>query len=63
MRLDALRRLNGGDPLAAAQTWLCAQAAGVARFRAMIDRARRVVPTSPAMLAQIAGQARGLLAR
>ena len=63
MRLDALRRLNGGDPLAAAQGWLSAQAAGVARFRAMIERARRVVPTSPAMLAQIAGQARGLLAR
>lgn len=63
MRLDALRRLNGGDPQAAAQGWLTAQGAGVARFRAMIERARRVAPTSPAMLAQIAGQARGLLAR
>jgi hypothetical protein len=29
----------------------------------MIERARKVVPTTPALLAQIAGQARGLLAR
>ena len=63
MRLDALRRWNGNDPVAAIENWLAAQAEGVARFHAMIDRARKVVPTSPALLAQIAGQARGLLAR
>lgn len=63
MRLDALRRWNGNDPVAAIESWLAAQAEGVARFHAMIDRARKVVPTSPALLAQIAGQARGLLAR
>jgi len=63
MRLDALHRWNGGDPVAAVNGWLSAQAEGVARFRAMIERARKVVPTSPALLAQIAGQARGLLGR
>ena len=61
-RLAARRRLHG-DPLAAVESWLAAQAAGVARFAGMIERAKRVVPVSPAMLAQIAGQARGLLAR
>lgn len=63
MRLDALGRWNGGDPQGAVNAWLAAQAGGVARFGAMIERARKVVPTSPALLAQIAGQARGLLAR
>jgi glutamate dehydrogenase len=63
MRLDALRRWNGGDPVAAVDDWLMAQTEGVARFCAMIERARKVVPTTPALLAQIAGQARGLLAR
>ncbi|MDR6705663.1 glutamate dehydrogenase [Novosphingobium sp. 1748] len=63
MRLDALRRWNGGDPQGAVNDWLAAQAEGVARFGGMIERARKVVPTTPALLAQIAGQARGLLMR
>ena len=66
MRLDALRRMphdKASDPESAAQSWLAAQASGVARLRGMIERAKRIAPTTPAMLAQIAGQARGLLAR
>jgi glutamate dehydrogenase len=39
------------------------QAGGVASFRAVIDRARRTSVVSPAMLAQIASQARNVLAR
>jgi glutamate dehydrogenase len=41
MRLDALRRLGTADPQGAVEAWLAAQAAPVARFRAMIERARR----------------------
>ncbi|MBS0255332.1 MAG: NAD-glutamate dehydrogenase [Proteobacteria bacterium] len=66
MRLDALRRLAGGakdQPGAAVDAWIARQGDGVRLFRAMIARAQAAVPTSPAMLAQIAGQARGLLGR
>ncbi len=67
MRLDFLRRIGAGaskaTPLALVEAWMAGQGAGVTRFAAMIGRAQRVVPHAPAMLAQIAGQARGLLAR
>ena len=39
------------------------QAVAIRQFRMMVARAQTAVPTAPAMLAQIAGQARNLLGR
>ena len=66
MRLDFLRglvkkRASKADPAAAVADWAAANEASVARFRAMIGRAQRAAPVSPAMLAQVASQARHLL--
>ena len=64
MRLQFLARLDGkGDPSDELADWLTHQATDVAQFQAMMDRARRNPGHSTAMLAQIAGQARALLAR
>ena len=63
LRLDALARGGGGEPQAAVETWLSANAPRVAQFKAVIDRARHAAAPNAAMLAQIAGQARVLLAR
>ena len=63
LRLDFLARLGGGEPQAAVDTWLVANAARVAQFKAVIDRARHASTPNAAMLAQIAGQARVLLGR
>jgi glutamate dehydrogenase len=63
MRLDFLRRRSAKKPLEDAQDWLNANAARVRAFKAMVDRARMAGMPSPAMLAQIAGQARVLLGR
>ncbi len=63
MRLDFLARQGGQAPLEAVARWQKASAERIAAFRAMIDRARRTAQPSPAMLAQIAGQARVLLNR
>ena len=68
MRLEFLRRLmrrKGGkdDPRGQVGEWAARNAAGVAQFRAMIARAQARPPVSPAMLAQIASQARNLLER
>ncbi len=62
MRLDFLRRRKGvaGDAVA---KWLAANAAHVSAFKATVDRARKSGMATPAMLAQIAGQARSLLGR
>jgi glutamate dehydrogenase len=62
MRLDFLSRSGKKDPEAAVAKWLDINAARVTTFRTMIDKARRAAAT-PAMLAQIAGQARVLLSR
>jgi glutamate dehydrogenase len=73
MRLDFLRRLGGGrrdgdphedqvDPVAAVEGWLEKQRAAVRRFRGMVARAELAASVTPAMLAQIASQARNLLA-
>jgi glutamate dehydrogenase len=62
MRLEFLARA-GGDPLTAVEAWLKAQAPRVEQFRALIDRARLAPAASAAMLAQVAAQARTLLAR
>jgi glutamate dehydrogenase len=65
MRLAFLRHKSGGttDLLKAVEQWAGDQAAAVSQFRSTVERARTAVQTTPAMLAQIAGQARNLLAR
>ena len=65
MRLDFLRRnaIKGGAAAKSVERWAEAQAPAIAQFRAVIARAQMVMPVAPAMLAQIASQARNLLAR
>ncbi len=63
MRLDFLRRRAAKKPLDDAQDWLQTNAARVRAFKAMVDRARMAGLPTPAMLAQVAGQARVLLGR
>ena len=63
LRLEFLGRAKGRDPGAAVDAWLGANAARVGQFKAVVDRARHATAANPAMLAQIAGQARVLLAR
>jgi glutamate dehydrogenase len=55
--------MDASAPLGGVESWLESKAGGVASFRAVIDRARRTSVVSPAMLAQIASQARNVLAR
>ncbi len=62
MRLDFLRRQKVADA-DAVSAWLGKHQDRVSMFRSMIDRARRGGLPTPAMLAQIAGQARTLLGR
>ena len=62
MRLDFLAR-HAAAPEARVAAWLDEHAARVRDFHALVDRARMASATSPAMLAQIAGQARVLLGR
>ena len=61
MRLEFLKRKGGKTPRPNVEAWLAAHADRVGTFRAMVDRARTGAVHSPAMLAQIAGQARHLL--
>jgi glutamate dehydrogenase len=68
MRLEFLADLarsqaDQDDPVAAVEGWAASQASAIRTFRTMVDRAAATVPTAPAMLAQIASQARNLLAR
>ncbi|WP_010161006.1 NAD-glutamate dehydrogenase [Sphingomonas sp. PAMC 26617] len=65
LRLEFLARSAGGkrDPQALVETWLGDNAARVAQFKAVVDRARLAPAPNAAMLAQIAGQARVLLGR
>jgi glutamate dehydrogenase len=68
MRADFLRRLaagNGRQPDIAAlvEGWAAGHAEEVRRFRVMVARAQASTGISPAVLAQIASQARGLLQR
>ena len=65
MRLDFLRRNGGkqGAAAAAVERWALAQAPAISQFRTVIARAQTAMPVAPAMLAQIASQARNLLAR
>jgi glutamate dehydrogenase len=63
LRLEYLLKAAGMDPQRAVDDWLAANAARVAQFKAVIDRARHAAAPNAAMLAQIAGQARVLLGR
>jgi glutamate dehydrogenase len=62
MRLAFLAQRECKRPAEMVSAWLKSNAPRVDVFRAMIDRAKTAHPT-PAMLAQIAGQARMLLSR
>jgi glutamate dehydrogenase len=62
MRLDFLSRQKGAPGDAVAK-WVKVNADRVGAYKATIDRARRGGMPSPAMLAQLAGQARSLLGR
>ncbi|MEO5597707.1 MAG: NAD-glutamate dehydrogenase domain-containing protein [Novosphingobium sp.] len=66
MRLDFLRRGLGrrrSDPQEYVAAWAGAQASAIRQFRALVTRAQSAPVCTPAMLAQIASQARNLLGR
>jgi glutamate dehydrogenase len=63
LRLDFLGRADGKDPVASVETWLRDHDARIAQFRTLVDRARAAAIVTVSMLAQIASQARLLLAR
>lgn len=63
MRLETIARQKGEDIEQATGDWLKKHSARVAQFRTFVDRARATPAPSAAMLAQLAGQARTLLAR
>ena len=65
MRLDFLRRRcnRKQGPIEAVEKWLDANAGAVKQFGSMIGRAQLSTPVAPAVLAQIAIQARNLLDR
>jgi len=63
MRMEFLRRMGGSNPDAAAHEWLNTKADPVRQLRNLIARAQATAAVTPAMLAQIASQARSLLLR
>ena len=68
MRLDFLRNLartarGKADPRQQVEQWALRFADPIAQFRSVIGRAQAATPVRPAMLAQIASQARNLLLR
>ena len=63
LRLDFLHRKRSENPQAAVEQWVEAQGPRIDQFRRLIDRARNAPVTTAPMLAQIATQARVLLAR
>jgi len=63
LRIDFLARIRGKDPDAAVEEWIAKQGPRLEQFRNLIDRARNEGSVSASMLAQIAAQARILLAR
>ncbi|MDE2435312.1 MAG: NAD-glutamate dehydrogenase [Sphingomonadales bacterium] len=65
MRLDFLRRHMGRrcDPTGVVETWAESQAPAIRQFRTVVARAQAAAPVAPAMLAQLASQARNLLGR
>ena len=63
LRIDFLSRFRGKDPDATVEDWIAKQGPRIEQFRNLIDRARNEGAVSAPMLAQIAAQARILLAR
>ncbi|QAY77417.1 NAD-glutamate dehydrogenase domain-containing protein [Sphingosinicella sp. BN140058] len=63
LRLDFLQRARGDDPAHAVEMWVETQGPRIDQFRRLVDRARNAPATTSPMLAQIATQARVLLAR
>ena len=65
IRLEFLGRLASGkrDPQSQVVQWAESRAESVRQFRSLVSRAQAASAVSAAMLAQIAGQARNLLAR
>jgi glutamate dehydrogenase len=68
MRLEFLAGLaadkaNHKDPAAAVDSWVAGQGTAIRAFRSMVERAEAAALPAPAMLAQIASQARNLLSR
>jgi glutamate dehydrogenase len=63
LRIDFLARSRGSDPEAAVECWVAGQGARIAQFREVVERARGEGQVSAPMIAQIASQARILLAR
>ena len=63
LRIDFLARIRGKDPDAAVEDWIVSHRPRLEQFRNLIDRARNEGAVSVPMLAQIAAQARILLAR
>ncbi len=63
LRIDFLARVRGKDPVAGVKEWVADQKPRIDQFRELINRARREGAVSAPMLAQVAGQARILLAR
>ncbi|MBA3834823.1 MAG: hypothetical protein H0X53_03055, partial [Sphingomonas sp.] len=63
LRIDFLSRTRGKDPEAAVGKWVRDHEARLEQFREVVARARHEGSVSASMLAQIAAQARILLAR
>ncbi|HET8612564.1 MAG TPA: NAD-glutamate dehydrogenase domain-containing protein [Sphingomonas sp.] len=63
LRLDFLGRAGKAGPVALVDHWLAEHQVRVDRFARLVQRARTSATVSPAMLAQLAAQARILLAR
>jgi glutamate dehydrogenase len=63
LRIDFLSRVRGNDPVAGVEQWVAHHEQRLAQFRDLIRRARHEGSVSAPMLAQIASQARILLAR
>ena len=63
LRIDFLARTRGDSPDESVERWVERNPRRIEQFRALIDRARLSGVVSAAMLAQVSGQARILLAR
>ena len=66
MRLEFLDRsavAGAADPQGAVADWAGARETAIAQFRDIVRRARAAITVTPAMLGQLASQARSLLAR
>ncbi|MET0249480.1 MAG: NAD-glutamate dehydrogenase domain-containing protein [Sphingobium sp.] len=63
VRLDFLEQAKGKDVDEHVDSWLAGREPRVRQFRHLVERARTAPTPNVAMLAEIAGQARGLLSR